>query len=182
MNTRDKEMVNIVIDLFAEKGSKFKMDDVASAMKISKKTIYAEYGNKEALIILVVKAVFEGIEHRLETIIASDKYNTLEKLIYVTCAFPDVKDIDYHKAIMMKDDFPKPYDMFIHYIEDNWNMSRKLYNQCIEEGYLKPVDHEIYRLVVLGVTKQVLSMDDVNQEELLEKCVRQAIEGFSAEK
>ena len=62
MNTRDKEMVNIVIDLFAEKGSKFKMDDVASAMKISKKTIYAEYGNKEALIILVVKAVFEGIE------------------------------------------------------------------------------------------------------------------------
>ena len=178
MDSKDKEIANVVLELFGEKGPKFKMDDVAKAMKISKKTIYADYGNKENLIILVVKAIFEGIEKKLERIIASDKYTTLEKLILITCAFPDVKDIDYNKAILMKEDFPKPYEMFIHYIEDNWNMSRKLYYQCIDEGYLKPVEHDIYRIIVLGVTKQVLSMDGINKEEMLDKCVRQIVEGF----
>jgi len=182
MDSKEKKIVNVVLELFSESGPKFKMDDVAAAMKISKKTIYEEYGNKENLIILVVKAIFEGIERKLSNVIASEKYNTLEKLILITCAFPDVKDVDYHKAILMKKDFPKPYEMFIHYIEDNWNMSRMIYEQCIQEGYLKPIDHEIYRIIVLGVTKQVLSMDDINQEEVLDRCVRQIIEGFTVDK
>lgn len=178
MNSREKKIVDTVLELFTEKGPKFKMEDVAFAMKMSKKTIYKDFGNKEDLIILIVKAIFEGIEKQLEKIIKSDKYDTLEKLIRITCAYPDVADVDYHKAIMLKNDFPKPYKMFISYIEDNWKFNKQLFNQCIEEGVLKPIDHEVYRIIVLGVTKQVLWMDDVNQEELLVKCVRQVIEGF----
>jgi len=182
LDSRDKEIVNVVLELFAERGPKFKMDDVAKAMKISKKTIYKDYGSKENLIMLVVKAIFEGIEKKLEKTIASDKYSTLEKLILITCAFPDVKDIDYHKAMLMKEDFPMAYNMFISYIEDNWNMSKKLYKQCVDEGYLKPVEHEIFRIIVLGVTKQILGMDTDSKEQLLDKCVRQIIQGFAAEK
>lgn len=179
MNSRDKQIADIVLELFIEKGPKFRMEDVASAMKISKRTIYEEYGNKEELIILVVNAIFESIENQLKRILESDQYNALEKLIHLTCAFPDVKDIDYHKAMMMKEDFPKPYEMFIHYIEDNWEISKKLFDQCIEEGLIKPSDHDVFRIVVLGITKQVLSMDDVDQEELLDKCIRMVFDGLT---
>ena len=83
--------------------------------------------------------------------------------------------------MLLKDDFPKPYSMFIHYIEDNWTLSNQLFNQCIEEGLFKPIDHNLFRIVILGITKQVLSMKDVDQEKLLENCVRQVIEGFSTD-
>lgn len=179
MNKRDKEIIDIVLEQFISKGPKFRMEDVASAMKISKRTIYEEYGNKEKLISLVVEAIFESIENQLVKIISSNEYNTLEKLIHLTCAFPDVKDIDYHKAMMMKDDFPKPYEKFIHYIEDNWKLSKELFEQCIKEGLIRPADHDVFRIVILGVTKQVLGMENENQEVLLEKCVRLVFEGLT---
>ena len=178
MNSRDKKIVDVVLELFIEKGPKFRMEDVASEMKISKRTIYEDYGNKENLITLVVEAIFEGIENQLKKIVKSNKYNTLEKLIRITCAFPDVKDVDYHKAIMMKDDFPEPYEKFIRYIGDNWNMSKQLFNQCIKEGLIRQADHELFKIVILGITKQVLAMEIENQEELLEKSVRMVFEGL----
>lgn len=65
MDGREKKLVDIVLALFMDIGAKFKMEDVASRMGISKKTIYKEYGNKEDLIILVVRAIFESIERQL---------------------------------------------------------------------------------------------------------------------
>lgn len=178
MDARAKTMVDTVLELFMDQGAKFKMEDVASRLGISKKTIYKEYGNKEDLIILVVRAIFESIEGQLQKVLESTEYNSLEKLIHLTCTFPDTKFVDYHKALMLKDDFPKPYDMFISYIEDNWTLSKELFDQCIHERLIKPIDHDLYRTMILGITKQVLSMKGIDQEELLEKCVRQLFEGI----
>lgn len=178
MNERDKQLVEVVLDLFGEQGAKFKMEHVASRMRMSKKTIYKEYGNKEDLIVMIVKATFEGIEHQLEKVMASDEYDSVEKLFHLSCAFPDTKDVDYHKAIMLKDDFPVPYQMFIDYIADNWNLSRQLFEQAKAEGKIKDVDHDVFRIIILGVTKQVLDMVDVDQEAVLKQCVRQVMEGF----
>jgi AcrR family transcriptional regulator len=173
-----KQLIDIVLNLFQEQGANFKMDDVAKAMKISKKTIYKEYGNKETLIIFIVKAIFKGIEHKLSIIMEDDSYNTLEKLIHVNCAFPDVKEIDYHKALMLKNDFREPYDMFIHYIEDNWDLNRQLFTQAIQEGYIKPIDFDVYKMIMLGITKYVLESAFDDQEIVLERCVRQVFEGL----
>jgi len=178
MTPTDRKMIDTVLMLFMKEGAKFKMEDVAARMKISKKTIYKDYGNKEDLIVLVVKAIFEGIEKQLDKVLASREYDCLEKLIHLSCAFPDATVVDYHKAMLLKDDFPKPYEMFIRYIEDNWTLSRKLFEQCIEEGRIKAMDHDLFRIIILGITKQVLSMKDRNQEELLERCVRQVFEGI----
>lgn len=178
MNEREKLIVDIVLELFNAHGATFKMDDVAKAMKISKKTIYKEYGSKENLISIVVKRVFEGIEHHIQGIIGNDELSSVEKLIQLTCAFPDARDIDYHKALILKRESPKAYKMFIHYIEDNWQMSKQIFDQAIEEGLIKKIDHSIFRIIMLGITKQVLDVEDENREELLEKCVRQVFDGL----
>jgi AcrR family transcriptional regulator len=176
--SNEKKIIDIVLRLFMEQGPKFKMEDVASEMKISKKTIYKDFGNKEDLVMMVVKAIFEGIERQIGKILSNDEYNSVEKLIHLTCAFPDTKDVDYHQAMLLKDAFPKPYDKFMHYIEDNWKMSKELFDQCIKEGLIRECDHDVFRIVILGVTKQVLSMENVDQEELLEKSVRLVFDGL----
>lgn len=178
MESKNKHLMDVLLKLFFEHGNSFKMDDVAKAMKISKKTIYKDYGNKEDLIVLVVKAIFTGIEQKLQMTLKNDSYSTVEKLIQATCSFPDVKDIDYHKALMLKDDFPKPYNMFIRYIEDNWQINKQLFDQAVQEKKIKDIGHDIYRIITLGITKQVLDMPNVDQEILLEKCVRQIFDGI----
>lgn len=175
-----KQLIDVVLELFQEQGASFKMDDVASRMRISKKTIYKEYGNKETLIILVVKAIFQGIEHQLAKIMEDDTYNTMERLIHVCCAFPDVDEIDFHKALALKVDFPDAYTMFISYIEDNWTLTEKLFNQSIEEGFIRQVPFAHFKTVLLGIMKQVLEqVDDPHQEVTLETCVRMVFEGLA---
>ena len=178
MDKKKKKMVETVLELFMEHGASFKMEDVAKAMKISKKTIYKEYGNKEVMILLVVQSVSEGIEHKLRMIMENESYDTLEKLIRVTCAFPDSSDIDYHKAIMLKDAFPRPYQMFLRYIEDNWQLNRRLFDAAVEEGRLIDMDYEIFRIIMLGISKQVLDTNQDDKEALINRCVRQVFEGL----
>ncbi len=180
MDDRKKKIIDTVLKLFMEQGAAFKMEDVAKTLKISKKTIYKDYGNKEDMIVMVVESIFEGIEHQLQTIMQNNSIDTVEKLIRVTCAFPDTKDIDYHKAIMLKDAFPRPYEMFIHYIEDNWQLNKQLFDAVVNEGRIKGLDHETFRIITLGISKQVLDMDYENKEELLDRCVRQVFEGILA--
>lgn len=35
---------------------------------------------------------------------------------------------------MMKDAFPKPYAKFIHYIEDNWDLTQQVFEGLIVPG------------------------------------------------
>ncbi len=173
-----KKLIDLVLKLFLEQGVAFKMDDVAAGLKISKKTIYKEYGNKEALIILVVEAIFEGIEHQLKIIMDDTETDVVEKIIQASMAHPDVKEVDYHTAILLKDDFPGAYSKFIHYIEDNWDNQQKLFEEGVAQGLLKPIDFLVFKTIILGITKEVLETDANGQDELMESCVRTVIDGF----
>ncbi len=178
MNKKEKELTNIVLALFLEQGPKFRVEDVANKMKISKKTIYKDYGNKEDLIMLVVKAIFDGIEKKLQVIINSQEYDTLEKLIRLTCAFPDAKDIDYHDAMLLADDFPKAYEVFYRYIEENQSKSKKLFNEAVEQRLIQNVDYELYRNITIGITKQVLAGSETDKEKQLDECIRLLFNGL----
>lgn len=175
---REKQLIQIVLELFQEKGANFKMDDVAKALSISKKTIYKEYGNKETLILLVVQGILDGIARQIQRIMDNDDYDTLEKLIHVTCAFPDVTEIDYHKALLLKDDFPKPYKVFIDYINNNWTLTEGLFNQAVREKQIKQVDFPVFKTIMMGIIEQTLNINMENQEAHMEKCVRLVFEGL----
>lgn len=176
---RKKKLIRLILHLFAEQGVNFNMDAVASGMAMSKKTIYKEYGNKEDLIILIVNSINEGIESRLNTIMKDNNIDVVEKLIQVSCAYPDPKEIDYQAALSMKMAFPKAYARFIQYIEEHWETKEALYLQGIREGKLKPVDFKLYKCILLGTIKEVLEMDAERQKELLEQCVRLIVNGFA---
>lgn len=178
MDQKEKKLMNIILALFMEKGPKFRIEDVAKQMKISKKTIYKDYGNKEELILLVVKAIFEGIERQLQIIIDSDDLNPVEKLIKLTCTFPDAKDIDYHDAMLLADDFPRAYEVFYQYIEGNWSKSKMLFDEAVDQGLIRAVDYDLYRNVTMGITKQVLASEEPDKEKQLEASIRLVFDGI----
>ncbi len=56
--------VDKAIELFNQKGVKFTLAELAGELKISKKTIYKLYGNKEDVINLVVEKVFVSMKEK----------------------------------------------------------------------------------------------------------------------
>ncbi len=178
MTSRQRRIADAVLQLFAEQGSSFSVDDVAQLLKMSKKTIYKEYRSKEELICLVLDAVLESIAHRLENIMADDSSSVVEKLIRVSAAFPDTEEIDYKQALALKSDFPAAYGRFIEYIESHWELNKRLFLQAVQEGALEPVEFDLFKLMVLGISKEVLDSEGENKEELLESAIRRLFRGL----
>lgn len=50
------------IQVFNDKGLKFTMDDIAECLKISKKTLYKVFDNKETLFLTMVDYIFDSIK------------------------------------------------------------------------------------------------------------------------
>ncbi len=73
MNEKQK-IINLIVEKFFYEGiaGKLTMDELASELKISKKTIYKHFPSKEALISDMVKNFTEKIKDRIETMLKTN--------------------------------------------------------------------------------------------------------------
>ena len=55
------KIIKATIDIFKEKGVKFTMDDIATKLGVSKRTLYENVDSKECLLNLIVDTVFDSI-------------------------------------------------------------------------------------------------------------------------
>lgn len=97
---KDKNFLEKVTELFIEHGAKtLTMDDVARAFGISKKTLYQNYANKEALLETVLKYKLEQIIAHFEEL--DGRYeNALERML---CKDDElVKATATNKSILLK--------------------------------------------------------------------------------
>ena len=80
--TSDKDRIFIHIrTLFLREGfNKISMDEIASELKISKKTIYKYFPSKEFIVIAIVEGLMKSIQGKLEEIINSGT-DSVEKMI-----------------------------------------------------------------------------------------------------
>ena len=61
MSTREK-ILDATIQVFNRKGLKFTMDDIASELSMSKKTIYTIFRDKESLFFFILDYKFDNIK------------------------------------------------------------------------------------------------------------------------
>ena len=80
--TSDKDRIFIHIrSLFLREGfNKISMDEIASGLKVSKKTIYKHFPSKEFIVNAIVEGLMISIQRKLEEIINS-KADSVEKMI-----------------------------------------------------------------------------------------------------
>ncbi len=107
-----KEMIlKGTLQVFNDKGLKFTMDDIAERLKISKKTLYKVFDDKEALFLTMVDYMFDKIKESEQKVIEDDKLSTAEKIHKVFGVLPEgYKDVDLRQLYLLKDKYPKIYD------------------------------------------------------------------------
>ena len=146
MNNKEK-ILQATIQAFNQKGLKFTMDDIASILAMSKKTIYTIFKDKNTL--------FMESE-----IIEDNTLSTIEKIRRILGVMPEsYKDIDLRQLYMLKDKFPEIYRHVEERLENGWETTIKLLEQGIEEEVIRPVNVLMFKMMMEASIEQFFQRD-----------------------
>ena len=159
MNNKEK-ILQATIQAFNQKGLKFTMDDIASILAMSKKTIYTIFKDKNTLFMEMVDYLFDTIKESESKIIEDDTLSTIEKIRRILGVMPEsYKDIDLRQLYMLKDKFPEIYRHVEERLENGWETTIKLLEQGIEEGVIRPVNLLMFKMMMEASIEQFFQRD-----------------------
>lgn len=155
------------IKAFNKKGLKFTMDDIASILSISKKTIYTVFSDKEQLFLSMVDYLFDNIKISEQQVLEDDSLNTLEKIRRILGVMPDsYKEIDFRQLYLLKDKYPKIYEQVEIRLETGWETTITLIEQGMEEGVIRKVQVPIVKMMMEAALEQFFQRDILIQNQL----------------
>lgn len=166
-----KNIRDTAIKLFDEKGIGFTLDELATQLKISKKTIYKVYEGKEAIFLEAIESVFKDIKIEEHKIFCDTSLNTLEKLKAILCVYPDHAPLRYDKMDAIASVYPSAYDLIESHLTNNWDETFNLLNLAISQGYIVPISEVDFKTLFLGLYKQMVVAGYSNHKEKLRQFV-----------
>lgn len=163
-------VILVALQAFREKGLKeVRMDDIAHALKISKRTLYQIFKDKEELIIATIDHEYEEIERLVEEK-SQEVRNVLELILCI---------IEYRMK-RIKECTPcfftdlKRYPRLLEHLDSKQGMAAEahllLFQRGVEEGWFLPnFDYHFILRAMLAQFRDVLN-DERFADESLEHC------------
>ncbi len=159
METREK-ILEATLKVFNQKGLKFTMDDIASELSMSKKTIYTVFRDKETLFFQMVDYCFDHIKESEQRVLNDDSLKTEDKIRAILGVLPEgYKDIDFRNLYLLKDKYPKIYRKVEERLETGWENTIALINQGIEEGAIRPINIAVLKTMLEATLEQFFQRD-----------------------
>lgn len=183
MNNKEK-ILEATIKVFNRKGLKFTMDDIASELSMSKKTIYTVFRDKESMFFAMVDYCFDKIKESESEILSDDSLSTVEKIRGVLAVLPSgYKDVDFRQLYTLKDKYPNTYSRVEERLETGWEKTIALINQGIEEGSIRPVNVNLLKSMLEASIEQffqrdILIRNQISYAEALEEVVNILVDGI----
>lgn len=172
------------IQAFNQKGLKFTMDDLAKLLKISKKTIYTVFRDKEELFLAMVDYLFDSIKESERQVLEDTRLSTLEKIKAIMGVMPEgYKEIDFRQLYLLKDKYPTIYKQVEKRLETGWETTIALLEQGIREGVVRPVRLPILKMMMEAALEQFFQRDillkhQISYYEALEEVVSILVDGI----
>lgn len=155
------------LNVFRNRGLKFTMDDLASEMKMSKKTIYTVFRDKNQLFCDMVDYAFDLIKDAEEAIYYDESLSTVDKIKEILGVLPEsYKGFDFQTLYQFSDKYPAAYAKLTLRIEGGWDKTFELIKQGAKEGTVKDVDLELFKLVYEASVERLLMSDVLEKQGL----------------
>lgn len=155
------------LQAFNEKGLKFTMDDIASLLKISKKTIYTVFRDKDAMFLAMADYLFDSIKKSEMEIVVNEELSTVEKVRMILGVLPEAyKEVDFRQLYLMKDKYPKIYKQIEHRLETGWENTIALIEKGIAEGSIRPIKIPIVKMMLEASVEQFFQRDILIQSNI----------------
>lgn len=185
MDETRERILEATIEVFNRKGLKFTMDDIATELGISKKTIYAVFDDKESMFFSMVDYCFDKINAHKEMMLQDESLSTVDRVREVLALLPDgYRDVDFGKLYVLKDKYPKIYAKVEERLETGWEGILSLINKGIEEGSIRPVNIHILKTMMEATLEQffqrdVLVKNEISYNEALKEVVNILVDGIA---
>lgn len=158
-NSRE-EILEGTLHIFNERGLKFTMDDLAKSLGISKKTIYANFKDKNALFLAMVDYCFDAIARKKEAVLNDASISPIEKIKIILGVMPDnYINVDFKQLYMLRDKFPEIYKRVEYRLESGWEPIIELLEQGIKAGTVRNVSLPIVKMMLEASIAQFFSRD-----------------------
>lgn len=176
------------LQAFRKKGLKFTMDDIASLLKISKKTIYTVFHDKEEMFLAMVDYLFDSIKESEREVLENPELTTVEKVRRILGVLPEgYKDVDFRQLYLLKEKYPIIYKQVELRLETGWEATIGLIEKGIEEGSIRPVQIPILKVMMESALEQffqrdVLIRNGLSYQEALDEVVNILMDGIMVHK
>lgn len=132
------DIMEAAIKVFNEKGLKLTMDDVSKECRISKKTLYLVFSDKDEMLLAMIDYCFDSIKACEKEIHDDPSMSTVDKIKKIMVIMPDrYKEVDFSKITNLKHDYPMLYDKMAARLENDWEPTIELIEKGIKEGEIK---------------------------------------------
>jgi len=148
------------LNVFKTKGLKFTMDDLATEMKMSKKTIYTVFDDKNELLCEMVDYAFDMIKEAEDKIYYDATLSTVEKLRGVLSVLPEsYNGFDFQTLYQFSDKYPKAYEKLSMRLESGWEKTWDLLKIGVKDGTVRDIDFDIFKLTYEAAVERLLMTD-----------------------
>lgn len=182
---KDK-ILEAAIEEFGKKGLKFTMDDIARNLAISKKTVYAVFENKEAMLLELADYCFADIKKSEKKILEDSNLDVLTKIEKIMIVLPErYQNIGLQNLYQLSDKYPRIYQRVGTYLSTDWDATISLLNQGIEEGKIRPIKIPVLKAMVESTiheffSNSILVENEIGYEEALKEMIQIIISGIKA--
>ena len=179
-----EEILKGTLQVFNDKGLKFTMDDIAELLKISKKTLYKVFDDKEALFLAMVDYMFDTIKESEQAVVEDTGLGTVDKVHKILGVLPEgYKEIDLRQLYLLKDKYPKIYKQVELRLETGWETTIELIEQGIAEGCIQPIKIPILKMMLEAALEQffqrdILIQNKISYQDALDEVVNILMEGI----
>ena len=152
------------MELFRREGLRFTMQEAARTIHISKKTIYAVYPSKEALLLDMVDDAFAHIHARKQAIL--DGPGTLtDKLRAVIIALPEeYTALDLQQMDLLDEKYPRVAARVRRHLETGWEPTLALLQQAMEQGVIRTVSLPVLQRMISASIESFLADRTLEQQ------------------
>ena len=165
------------MELFRRDGLRFTMQQAAAGMHISKKTIYAVYPSKEALLLDMVDDAFTRIHARKQGTLA-------EKLRAVIIALPEeYTALDLQQMDLLDEKYPRVAARVREHLETGWEPTLALLEQAMGEGVIRRVSLPVLQRMISAsiedfLADRTLDAQGISYTDALDEMISILLEGL----
>lgn len=162
-----EKILNATICVFNRKGLKFTMDDVASELSMSKKTIYTVFHDKETMFFEMVDYCFDSIKESEKKVLEDESLDTVAKVRAILGVLPEgYRDIDFRQLYSLKEKYPRIYEKVEQRLETGWETTIGLLEQGIEEGSIRNIQIPVLKTMLEATLEQFFKRDVLLQNKI----------------
>ena len=182
----NEKILEGALKVFKEKGPRFTMDDLASEMKMSKKTIYTIFDDKNELMCEMMDYAFDLIKCAEDKIYDDPSLDTVERIRGILAVLPESHyGFDYTAMDQLAAKYPMAYNKMIERLDSGWEKTMELLRKGMAEGEIRQINLDIFKLMYEACVDKLLMGDflkktDVEYPMALAQVVDVMVDGIIA--